>query len=229
MQPQHRSPRVRTRRRRAGRWHARLGAAVPERDLPALRRGRLRVAGDHLEAGRRRGDPLEGLPPVVDRRPRRRDGVSVDVQRRHPVRRRLRRAAACRPAAEQRVGRRERVRRPVAHEAVVVGRARRVHEHDRVVGVAMAERAVADEVHALQSPQHGRAVRLAHLARLLLRDGGGRERGHSAAASADHERDPHPEPPCRCSHLPSPFVACRYCPRESAEHGSRGKVRVRES
>ncbi len=165
-----------------------------------------------LKPARRRGDPGEGLPPVVDRGTGRGHGVTVDIERRHPVRRGLGRASARRPAAEQRVGRRERVRRPVAHEAVVVGCAGRVHEHDRVVGVAMAERAVADEVHALQSPQHGRAVRLAHLARLLLRDGGRRERGYRNYGESGHERDPHPEPPSVRKHSASPFVACRYLP-----------------
>ena len=161
-------------------------AAVPPGDGEPLRRSRLRVPGDDLEAGRER--------------PQRRAHVAAGSRRSTVVGddrvARRRRASAssrrpCRPARRQVVlggaqlgRRRERVGRVVADERVVVREARLAGQDDRVVGAAVAEAADADEVDAAEGW------------------GGSASRGQDVARRHDATAD-QPDPP------ETSFLACR--------------------
>ena len=168
--------------------------AVPGGDAQTLGGSRLRVPRDQLEALREGRHGRKGAPPVVDGRRTREDRLPArGDERRHPVGSGVARAAAGRRPALERVEGREGVRRRVSEERVVVRKAGLAREDDRVVVVAVAEAAAADEVDAAKAHQVGRdpaggRIRPGHArkgARAGLRAEGGRAR-----AGGDDRGDP---------------------------------------
>ena len=153
-------------RRRWGRRCARLAhvrpvergldhAAVPVGHLQALRPPGARVAPDHAQSGRERPDRARREAAVVDRRSERLHRLVVQEERRRPVGGGVGLRPAGRPVCPERRERRERVRRDVADERVVVRQPGLPGEDDRVVPRAVAEAADADEIRRCSAP--GRA------------------------------------------------------------------------
>ena len=169
-------------------------SATPERHPHALRRGRLRVAGDHPQVVRERVHPRERPAPVVDRRASRRYRRGSLVEHRHPVRSRVVGSLARRAAGAQRVIGRERVRRAVADERVLVRCTGSAREDNRVVGRPVAEAAALDEVDADQVGPRDAGFRARPPAAACERDRP-EETGDERSPGHDDEQSPHSDPP----------------------------------
>ena len=131
----------------------------------------------------KRLDVVDRAPPVVHRRSGGHDRLATCRERRHPVGRRLAAALAGRRGGAERGIRRVRVGRRAAEEGVVVGGAGPAGVDDRIIGGAMAERAVADEVDAAQLRQTRDWTARGRI--LARREAHGRDR----CREAEEERD----------------------------------------